>query len=244
MTADAATGATVTPTITPNTGLTNGAAVTFAASGLTASSIGNILECNSDSSQPQVKVGGIVNNTINVSCIAPSLQAIVTVNASGSVSATFHVIEGTVGPPCGPAPAAATCPATDSAGQSPTADAALYPCPPTAAQQAKGDDCTLTFGDEANDSAEGTITFASTAPASTTPPTTAPVTATTKPPTTTPTTVAPVTGATAGDDPHHRRPDGAGTHRAPRHHGAGTWCRGARGGRRPSAPLRASSFSS
>ena len=29
MTADAATGATVTPTITPNTGLTNGAAVTF-----------------------------------------------------------------------------------------------------------------------------------------------------------------------------------------------------------------------
>ena len=31
MAADAATGATVTPTITPNTGLTNGAAVTFAA---------------------------------------------------------------------------------------------------------------------------------------------------------------------------------------------------------------------
>ena len=33
------------------------------------------------------------------------------------------------------------------------------PCPPTAAQQAKGDTCTLTFGDEANDSAVGTITL-------------------------------------------------------------------------------------
>ncbi len=197
--ATAATGATVTPTITPNSGLTNGESVTLTASGLAKTSIGNILECNSDAKQPNVQVGGVVNSAIPVSCNAPSLSALVTTTATGSVSGTFKVIQGTVGPPCGPAPAAATCPATDANGNSPTADAALYPCPPTAAQQAIGDVCTLTYGDEANDSAAGNITFAGeTAPSATTTTAAAPAATTTTKPPVTAATVAPSTGATGG----------------------------------------------
>ncbi len=202
----AATGVMVTITVTPSTGLTNGQSVTISGSGFAHTSIGNILECNSDANQPNVMVGGVVNSSIPVSCNAPSLSKLVTTTATGSVSGTFAVIQGTVGPPCGPAPAAATCPATDSAGKSPTADAALYPCPPTAAQIAAGDTCQLTYGDEANDSGTGNITFAGTPappPAATTaPPTTPPTTkAPTPTPTVTPTTapktaVAPITGAT------------------------------------------------
>jgi hypothetical protein len=207
----AAAGVTAPITVTPSTGLTNGESVTITGSGFTASSIGNILECNSDANQPQVKDGGLVNNTISVSCNAPSLQAIVTVSASGAVSTVFKVVDGTVGPPCGPAPAVVTCPATDSVGKSPTADAALYPCPPTAAQAAAGDVCTLTFGDEANDTGMANISFAG-SPAPSTPTTAAP-TATTKPPTTattkpatTATTVAPVTGAGGGTAPPSASP--------------------------------------
>ncbi len=187
-------------TVTPDTGLSNGQTVTIAGSGYTDSSIGNVLECNSDASQPTVAVGAPVNSTISVSCTAASYSHLVTTTASGGLSGSFPVVQGTVGPPCGPAPAVAVCPATDSAGKSPTADAALYPCPPTAAQQAAGDVCQLTYGDSAGDgSVPVAILFgAETAPSSTTtaPPTTAaPVTATTKAPTT---TVAPVTGASSG----------------------------------------------
>ncbi len=198
--ASAATGLTGTITITPDTGLTNGQTVTITGSGFSATSIGNILECNSDSGQPNVHVGGVVNSDISVSCNAPSLSKLVTTTASGTISTMFAVVEGTVGPPCGPAPAAATCPATDANGNSPTADAALYPCPPTAAQVAKGDVCTLTYGDEANDSGVANISFASSAPPTTAAPTTTPTApTTTKAPTTaatTPTTVAPRTGVT------------------------------------------------
>ena len=197
--ASAATGLTGTITITPATGLTNGQTVTITGSGFSNTSIGNILECNSDSAQPNVHVGGVVNNDISVSCNAPSLSKLVTTSSTGTISTTFNVVEGTVGPPCGPAPAAATCPATDVAGNSPTADAALYPCPPTAAQQAKGDTCTLTYGDEANDSGVANITFAaSTTPTTAAPTTTPPATPTTTkaPVTAAPTTVAPSTGPT------------------------------------------------
>jgi hypothetical protein len=133
-----------------------------------------------------------------VSCTAISLSALVATSATGALSTTFKVVQGTVGPPCGPPPALLTCPATDSGGMSPTADAALYPCPPTAAQQAIGDVCTLTYGDSAGDSGMATILFgAETPPAATTttgaPP---PTTATTKAPAPV-TTVAPVTAATS-----------------------------------------------
>ena len=92
-----------------------------------------------------------------------------TTNPKGAVSDIFKVVQGTVGPPCGPAPAVIVCPPTDTAGKSPTADAALYPCPPTPAQQAIGDVCTLTYGDQANDTGVATILFGSeTLPTSTT----------------------------------------------------------------------------
>ena len=196
-----ATGnANVPMTVTPDTGLSNGQSVTISGTGYTASSIGNVLECNSDPTQPTVVVPAPVSSTISVSCTAASYSHLVTTSASGALSGTFPVVQGTVGPPCGPAPAVAACPATDSAGTSPTADAALYPCPPTPAQQAKGDVCQLTYGDSAGDgSVNVNILFGAEAPPSATPttapPTTAaPVTATTKAPTTA-TTVAPATGA-------------------------------------------------
>jgi hypothetical protein len=146
---------------TPLTGLSNGSKVTLTGSGFADSSIGNILECNSDAKQPTVMDGGLVNASISVSCTAPSLSALVTTSAKGAVSTVFAVKQGTVGPPCGPSPAVVTCPAKDSAGKAPAADAALYPCPPTAAQQAIGDVCTLTYGDQANDSASVNILFGS-----------------------------------------------------------------------------------
>ncbi len=190
--------AATTMTGSPTTGLSNGSAVTLTGSGFAKSSIGNVLECNSDASQPQVMVGGVVNNTISVSCTAPSLSALVTTTATGTLSTVFHVVEGTVGPPCGPSPAAATCPAKDSAGNSPTADAALYPCPPTPTQQAAGDVCTLTFGDEANDSASVNILFGSeTLPTSSTTSTTGASTTTSEAPTSTTTSEAPTSTTTS-----------------------------------------------
>jgi len=197
----AAGNANVPMTVTPDTGLSNGQSVTVTGSGFTASSIGNVLECNSDAKQPTVDVPAPVSSTISVSCTAASYSHLVTTSATGALSGTFPVVQGTVGPPCGPAPAVAACPATDSAGTSPTADAALYPCPPTPAQQAIGDVCQLTYGDSAGDgtTAVDILFGAETPPSATTtaPPTTAaPVTATTKAPTT-PTTVAPATGASS-----------------------------------------------
>ena len=40
-----------------------------------------------------------------------------------------------------------TCPTADSGGAVPATDAAEYPCPPTAAQIAAGDNCTVSYGD-------------------------------------------------------------------------------------------------
>jgi hypothetical protein len=192
-------------TVTPATGLANGQMVTITGSGFTKASIGNVLECNTDPNQPTVHDGGVVNADISISCNAPSFSHLVTVDASGNISTTFTVVGGTVGPPCGPAPAVVTCAATDSANKDPVADAANYPCPPTAAQQAAGDTCTLTYGDQANDTGVATILFAGeTAPSAPTttaapaPTTTAPrTTATTAPRAATPTTAAAAAPATA-----------------------------------------------
>jgi hypothetical protein len=171
--ADAASGNTVPLTVTPDTGVTAGS-VTVSASGLTPNSIGNILECNSDPSQPTVALPSPVSSSVSVSCTAPSYGHLLTVSASGALSGSFTVVQGTVGPPCGISGAViATCPSTDSTGGSPSADAAKYPCPPTAAQQAAGDVCTLTYGDEANDTAASNILFAGESPPSSTTATTA-----------------------------------------------------------------------
>ena len=188
-------------TASPGTGLSNGQSVTLTGSGYANSSIGNVLECNSDPNQPTVHLGGVVNSDVPVGCIPPSLMKLVNTDASGNVSTTFTVTSGVLGPPCGPSPDAATCPATDSAGQDPTADAAKYPCPPTTAQQTAGDTCNLTYGDATGESASATILFGSETAPSSTPTTAAPASvATTKPPTTAapaPTTAAATATAAA-----------------------------------------------
>ncbi|HLX89922.1 MAG TPA: neocarzinostatin apoprotein domain-containing protein, partial [Acidimicrobiales bacterium] len=145
--------------VNPDTGLSGGSVVNVNGSGFTKNSIGNLLECNSDPHQPTVMLGSPINSTLPVSCTAPSYSKLVSTDSQGAISTTYTVVQGTTGPPCGTASAAVQCPATDSAGNSPSADAADYPCPPTAAQESAGDTCTLTYGDQANDSASVAIYF-------------------------------------------------------------------------------------
>ncbi|MGA2522485.1 MAG: neocarzinostatin apoprotein domain-containing protein, partial [Acidimicrobiales bacterium] len=166
----AATAAPATITVTPSTGLKNAQSLTVTGSGFAKNSIGNLLECNNDPTQPTVALPSPVSASLSVSCSAVSGEAIVLTNGKGDISATYVVVQGTVGPPCGTSISIIqTCPTTDSVGKSPAADAALYPCPPTAAQQAIGDVCTLTYGDEANDSASSNLLFGTeTPPGSTT----------------------------------------------------------------------------
>ena len=124
-----AASSTATLTVSPSTGLQaqGTTTVTVTGAGYAANSVGAILECNTDTSQPTVSLEG---NATPVSCGPPPLATGATnlqpTNASGGFSASFTVTTGTVGPP-------AT--GTDSAGNDAAADAAKYPCPPTAADR-------------------------------------------------------------------------------------------------------------
>ena len=83
-------------------------------------------------------------------------------------------------------------------GQQPDGRRRSYPCPPTPTQQAAGDVCTLTFGDEANDSASVNILFGSeTLPTSSTTSTTGASTTTSEAPTSTTTSEAPTSTTTS-----------------------------------------------
>ena len=125
-----------------------------------------------------------------------------TVAPGGLISGTFPVVQGTVGPPCGPAPAVAACPATDCGGGQP--DRRRRAVPVSSHAGPAGDrrrvhvdlrrlrPATARFGvnilfgvrgPSLRDADDGAAHDR------------APVTATTKAPTT---TVAPVTGASAG----------------------------------------------
>jgi hypothetical protein len=185
-------------TVTPSTGLTSGQTVNVTGSGFTDNSIGEVLECNTDAKQPTVALGSPLDKTVNVGCTPPNLSELVDTNASGSLTSTYSIISGTVGPPCGPSPAAATCPSTDSTGGNPQTDAAAYPCPPTAAQQAAGDTCELIYGDAQNESGSAPILIGAET-SSSPPPTTASTTPTATPATTTPpaSTPSPTTAATS-----------------------------------------------
>src|SRR5579864_4165473 len=178
-----ASAAVGTLTLSPSSGVATGTVLTVTRSGFTKSSIGNLLQCNSDPNQPTVALPGPINTSVSVGCTSPTYAKLVTTSATGTISTTWTVAGPTVGPPCGASPDITKCPATDSAGHSPATDAALYPCPPTPAQQAAGDVCQLNYGDSANDSATANIGF----PTSTTT-TTAPTTTTTSATTTAPTT--------------------------------------------------------
>ncbi len=136
-------------TVTPSTGLTNGQKVTVTATGLAHNSEGSIEECNSDPNQPTVE---LVGNATPVSCTSPAGPTIIQTSATGTISATFTVVSGITGPPV---------PGTDTNHQSSATDAALYPCPPTAAQIAAGYSCQIIYGDASGDQPTQNITFAS-----------------------------------------------------------------------------------
>ena len=190
-------------TVSPNTGLTGGESVAVSGTGFTPSQPGNVLECNNAPNEPTVALGSPVSSSVPVGCTGPSLTALVGTSSSGAVSKTFNVLSGTLGPPCaGTNDVISTCPATDSAGQNPKTDAANFPCPPTAAQQAAGVTCVLIYGDQTGESAQDTILFqGESAPGPTTPTTTAATTATTAAPATTAPATSPSTSALAVTGP-------------------------------------------
>jgi len=172
--------------VSPSTNLVNGQNVDVSGSGLAVKSTGSILECNNDPSQPTIQVAG---SPVPVSCTNPLLNIVTTTNSGTLPSTAFSVHTGTVGPPAS---------GTDSSGTSSAISAALYPCPPTAAQIAAGYTCGITFGDANGDDLVENIAFANqsvpssttTSPSSTTPQstTTTPAQTTTNTPSSTPTT--------------------------------------------------------
>jgi hypothetical protein len=191
-------------TVNPSSNLSGGQSVTVTGSGFTASSPGTVLECNNAPNEPNVNLGAPISSAVSVGCTAPSFSHIVSTGADGSLSTTYTIVSGTVGPPCGPSPDIVTCPSTDTAGMSPATDAANYSCPPTPAQQAAGVICQLNYGDSAGDGASANILFSGESPPPSTtttsgggPTTTSGGGPTTTPPTTTPTPVTTRPTATA-----------------------------------------------
>jgi hypothetical protein len=140
----------VTMTVTPGTCLIGGAVVALSGSGFDPNSVGIPLECNDDSSQPTVTMNILGDNeTFPVSCSALAVSHAVSTTSAGDIAsgATFRVVAGTTGPPCGASgDLAPTCP-VDSSGNDAAVDAAQYPCPPTPTQEAQGISCSLGFSD-------------------------------------------------------------------------------------------------
>ena len=154
--ADGTASAAATLSVSPTTNITNGQKLTVTGAGFAKNSVGGILECNSDKTQPTVIITGTTRGPI--SCSSP-FNDLAPTSATGTMSGTITVKTGTVGPP-------AT--GTDSAGHSAAADAVLFPCPPTPAQIAIGDTCLIAYGDLAGDQAIQAITFQGQAPPPTT----------------------------------------------------------------------------
>jgi len=133
-------------TVTPNTGLTDGATVSVSASGFTDGA-GAVTECSSAMPQPTIQVAG---NDVPVSCTNPfnNLKNV----AGGVFSGSFVVHTGTIGPPAQ---------GVDSAGKNAADDAAQFPCPPSAAQAAAGAKCIIAFGNANKEQATADIAFQS-----------------------------------------------------------------------------------
>jgi hypothetical protein len=194
----AAAFAAGTISVNLTTGLSQGQIVLLSGTGLADSAPGYVVECNDAPKEPTVLIGSPFNQAMSVGCSAPSLKHLVFTTASGSLSATFSVIEGRkMGPPCGIHPVIAGCPHVDSANKKPRADAQNYPCPPTPAQLAAGVTCSLVFFDTAQERVSAPIAFLGGGPPIPGPPTTVPkTTPTTVPKKTTPTTVPKTTKTT------------------------------------------------
>jgi hypothetical protein len=174
-------------TADPDTCIEPGTVVTLTGSGLPHSNIAAFLQCNDDPNQPTVLDEG---NQVPIGCSNPVVKAdgrpgLVVTTSTGTISVTFTIVGGTVGPPCGPSSCTGAA-ATDSSGGSPFTDAVNYPCPPTPAQAGltPADICNIQFGDAAGDNITIPLTFNPNTP----PQSTAPETPT---PAATATTVAP-----------------------------------------------------
>ena len=177
-------------------GLANGDVINVSGAGFSANQEASTLECNDDPLQPVIVFLG---NAVPVSCTPIVL---VSTSAKGTFGPSpFTVKTGQTGPPdsagvptCTPVvtPTTIIPPGCTTSGN-PQTDAAAYPCPPTAAQQAAGDTCVLAIGDIKGERGIGTILFGSeTLPTSTT--TTTGSTTTTS---TTTTTTLPTSTSTA-----------------------------------------------
>jgi hypothetical protein len=151
----AITGPVPLPTIrvSPSGGLRAGSKVAVIGDNFT-NSPGGVLECNSTTGQPTVAVSGVA---APVGCTNPfNGRGLVSPSSDGTVTLAGFVIEtGIVGP---------VASGTDSAGRDAAADAAAYPCPPTAAQQAAGFDCQIVVGNLSGDVAHQRIGFAGDGP--------------------------------------------------------------------------------
>jgi hypothetical protein len=134
-TADQSGGAAPTSNPQAVTCLLGGDTVSVAASGLSVGNNGDasILECNSDPNQPTVT---FLTAKIPVSCTNVT-KYLITMTSNSVPATTFTIVQGITGPPTT---------GVDSAGNQATADALNYPCPPTAAQIAIGDQCVIAVG--------------------------------------------------------------------------------------------------
>ncbi|MGH8996552.1 MAG: hypothetical protein ACRDYB_11060 [Acidimicrobiales bacterium] len=153
MTTAAAAGASLT--VNPGAPVLNGQRVEAAGAGLVPGVNGIVVECNDAPGQPTVETHGL---TLPVSCVDPfSLQFpysqwAITTSDAGTFDTTLVVRTGVLGPPSDTATA-------DSSGANPATDAAQYPCPPTAAQQADGVVCALSLSDGGGDHAQAPLAF-------------------------------------------------------------------------------------
>ncbi|HXQ61435.1 MAG TPA: hypothetical protein VN796_03825, partial [Acidimicrobiales bacterium] len=113
-----------------------GQVVQVAASGLSVGppGVATVIECNSDAGQPTIPYAG---HPVPVSCTAITSSTLISLTSNSLPTQSFTVVQGITGPP-------AT--GTDSAGGDAATDAQAYPCPPTAAQVAKGDTCVIAVG--------------------------------------------------------------------------------------------------
>jgi hypothetical protein len=153
-------------------GLASGDVVNVTGTGFSPGATASIVECNSDPAQPVIVFLG---QDVPVSCSSLSLVTIPTKGTNkGKLIGSKTMQTGTVGPPVnssgfppicyntssGSTTTTSTIPDCTTSGSA-TTDAANYPCPPTAAQQAAGDTCVLAIGDTAGDRGIGTILFGS-----------------------------------------------------------------------------------
>ena len=175
--------------------VSGGDVLTLNGAGFTPSALASDVECNSDPAQPMVTLLG---NYIPISC---TNVKILNVTATGTFTGSFTIKSGTTGPSAAGTPVCTTgsgMPATTTtipncttSGDGAT-DAAKYPCPPTAAQQAAGDTCVVAIGDINGDRAVGAISFAGASTGGAT------TSGATTPPTSSAPTSAPASSASSG----------------------------------------------